>query len=140
MDQSIGLFPGQERSLAIDLATLPSGRSWVRPILLTACAEDGSDVVQVDARRWFEKAARETPLAIKELCACWFSASAGDPAATTMGELMRTLDTDTSLFLVRMDLARIGWTCNIDRKAAAQWIKEAQPDLLPFLDPLMIRD
>lgn len=138
MDQSIGLFPNSERSRMIDLVETQPMQHWVRPILLTACAADGSDVVQVDARRWFERAAREMPYAIRELCSCWFTAGSEDPAAATVAEILRTLDTDTSLFLVRMELSKTSWTCNIDRVAVTKWISDTQPDLLGFVDPLMI--
>jgi hypothetical protein len=122
----------------IDLVETQPMHHWVRPILLTACAADGSDVVQVDARRWFERAAREMPYAIRELCSCWFTAGSEDPAAATVAEILRTLDTDTSLFLVRMELSKTSWTCNIDRAAVTKWISDTQPDLLGFVDPLMI--
>jgi len=137
MDQSAGLFAAADGPFAIEFMAQAAVPSWVRPILLTACSADGDDVVQVDARRWFERAARENPYAIRDLCQCWFTVTSGDPAEEAMALLLRTLDTDTSLFLVRRKLSNSGWTCNVDRAAVSSWITATQPNLVAFLDPLM---
>lgn len=108
-----------------------------RPILLTACSEDGTDIVQVDARRWFERAARSSPQQIQHLCKCWFNVTSGEAGDEVMSSILRTLDTDTSLFMVRCELSGTAWTVDVDRRAVTRWILDTQPDLRAFLDPLM---
>ena len=135
MDQTVGLFPTTHEYGGIDLSPPPS--AWLRPILMTACSADGTDIVQVDARRWFERAARGNPQHIQELCKCWFTLNTGDPGEEVITGILRTLDTDTSLFLVRRELTGTPWTVDFDRRAVSRWIMATQPDLRPFLDPLM---
>jgi hypothetical protein len=134
--QTVGLFPTTQEFGGIDLSPAPPS-AWLRPILMTACSADGTDIVQVDARRWFERAARGNPQDIKKLCECWFTVNTGEAGEEIVTSILRTLDTDTSLFLVRRELSSTSWTIAFDRRAVSHWIMATQPDLRAFLDPLM---
>jgi hypothetical protein len=143
MDQQpTGLFSQGEaeaQSLATQFGTAVAPASvWLRPVLVTAASEDGTDIVEVDARKWLEKIARTEPLRVALLCSTWFCCNSDDDTAYAYREMLRTLDADTALFLVRMESARKGWYCSIDRQAARTWLLNTQPGLTGFIDPFMV--
>lgn len=136
-----GLFTNQEiADRAMNLVTLTDASStrWVRPVLMKAISADGTDYVEVDVRKCLDKIAQSEPLRIAHLCGSWFGCTDADNSAYNYRQLMREADTDTHLFLLRMDAQKKGWTCSIDRKAAREWIMNTQPNQRIFLDPLMV--
>lgn len=115
-----------------------AGSLWVRPVLLSAVSADGTDYIEVDARKYLDKVARTEPLRISLLCSTWFTCDSDSTSAYLYRQVLREVDTDAHLFLIRMEAHGKGWTCSLDRKAAKAWIMNTQPNQRIFLDPLMV--
>jgi hypothetical protein len=109
----------------------------VRPILLTAVSDDGLDLIEVDVRKWFEKTTRTSIDHFKTFSNTWFRCESSDSNISVYKELLRTCDSETSLFLHRVSSRKIGWSCSIEAKAMLSWIVQKKPDLVVFIDPLM---
>lgn len=140
MDQHTGLFSHEEHAAsAANFATSTPGQSlWIRPILLTAVSEDGTDFVQLDARKWLERAAKNTPMHIVGLCACWFTGGSTGEIAHIFEAMLRGVDADSALFLTRMQVRRSAWSCSLDRTAVKAWLLARYPEYAATLDPLMV--
>lgn len=139
MDQHTGLFSHEEAvASAAIFAPSTSGQSlWIRPILLTAVSEDGTDFVQLDARKWLERAAKDAPMHIVGLCSCWFTGGSEGAMTHVFEEMLHGVDSDSALFLTRMRMRGSAWTCSLDRAAVAKWLTARYPIYALNLDPLM---
>lgn len=139
MDQSVGLFSHEDAGFTAALpATSTQDSLWIRPILMTAVSDDGTDFVQLDARKWLERAANKSPMHIIDLCGCWFTGGSDGEMAHVFETMLRGVDADSALFLTRMQVRRSTWTCSLDRKAVKQWLTARYPVHALNLDPLMV--
>lgn len=110
------------------LALLPTFE--MRLIQARAVLEDGTGVIEFDARAWLDEASEED---IILLCSEWFC---GDGPGCR--RLLERHSKDTQAFLAYAEAHKTSWVARIDTKSARQWIASHRPFLIGYIDPEMI--